>query len=345
MGDIASNAVFKRQYHPMANSMCLSLAHKNILVTGGAGFIGSHLVERIAAENPLKVIVIDNLYLGKKDNLNVAAELLGGRLKCYWESAANEARMREIIAKEEVQVVYNLAVIPLPASLEKPSWTMMENTVLTTVLCELQRLGMFRTLIHFSTSEVYGTAEFVPITEDHPLIRSTPYAASKTAGDMVVMSYAHTFGTDVAILRPFNNYGPRQNDGKFSGIIPTVIQKVCREEPLTINGDGAQTRDYIYVKDTAEAAVRIYEEAATRGKILNIGSGVELTVNDLVGKILEIMGRPDYPVIHGPPRPGDVRRHMAGISTAENLIRFSRKVELEEGLHETISWYMSGNSG
>ena len=99
------------------------------------------MVERIAGENPLKVIVIDNLYLGKKDNLNVAAELLGGRLKCYWESASNEARMRDIIGNEEVEIVYNLAVIPLPASLEEPSWAMMENTALVTVLCELQHLA------------------------------------------------------------------------------------------------------------------------------------------------------------------------------------------------------------
>ena len=325
----------------MTKSTQYSLSHKKILITGGAGFIGSHLVERLAVENPTKIIVVDNLFLGKKENLNAPAEVLGNRLKCYWESASDEARMREIIAMEKVQVVYNLAVIPLPASLEKPYWTFTENTALATVLCELQRTGAFETLIHFSTSEVYGTARFVPISEDHPLVRSTPYAASKTAGDMAVLSYAHTFGTDVAILRPFNNYGPRQNDGKFSGIIPTVIKKVCASDPIVINGDGEQTRDYIYVKDTADAAVRIYEKAAARGKVMNIGSGIELTVNNLVSQILEIMDKPDHPVIHGSPRRGDVRRHMANIKNAEDILGFSRKVDFEEGLRETVNWYLS----
>lgn len=328
----------------MTKSTQYSLSRKNILITGGAGFIGSHLVERLADENPTKIIVVDNLYLGKKENLKAASKVFGDRLICYWESASDEARMCKIIAKEKVQVVYNLAVIPLPASLEKPCWTMMENTALATVLCELQRAGMFETLIHFSSSEVYGTARFVPITEDHPLIRSTPYGASKIAGDMAVLSYAHTFGTDVTVLRPFNNYGPRQNDGKFSGIIPTVIRKVGGGDPIVINGDGRQTRDYIYVKDTVDAAVSIYEKVAARGKVLNIGSGIELTVNDLVRQILELMGKPEHPVIYGPPRSGDVRRHMASISTAENILGFSRKVELEDGLRETVNWYLSGTN-
>ena len=319
----------------------LSLYGKSVLVTGGAGFIGSHLIERIAADDPSRVIVVDNLWLGKKTNVEPAAKQLGGRLKCFWEDAADEARMTEILGGEKVDVVFDLAVIPLPASLEKPLWSVLENVKLTSVLCELQRLGLFKTLVHFSSSEAYGTAKFVPITEDHPLVQSTPYAASKSAGDLIALSYAHTFGLDTTVLRPFNNYGPRQNAGDFAGIIPIVVNRVRQGIPIQIYGDGLQTRDYIYVTDTAEAAVRMYEEPASRGRVLNIGSGVELTVNDLVAEILGVMDRPIHPVEHIAPRPGDVRRHMAGTKAAEEVFGFNQKVAPRDGMKKTVEWYLS----
>lgn len=318
-----------------------SLKGKSVLVTGGAGFIGSHLAERLAKESPDRVVIVDNLFLGKEENLASTKAILGDNLRCYWESASDENRMREIIETEKVEVVYDLAVVPLPTSLVKPMWTVMENVKLTTVLCDLQRLGAFETLVHFSSSEAYGTAQFVPITEAHPLVQSTPYAASKSAGDLVALSYAHTFGLDTTVLRPFNNYGPHQNAGNFAGIIPIVVNQVRRGETIIVNGDGLQTRDYIYVTDTAEAALRMYQEPGTRGKVLNIGSGKELSVLELIRTILEILERPDYPVEHGPDRPGDVRRHMAGTAAAEEIIHFEQKVHLEEGMRETVNWYLS----
>lgn len=321
----------------------LSLQRRNTLVTGGAGFIGSHLVDRIAQEEPGKVVVVDSLFLGQEGNLEEAAALLGDRLQCHWHDAADEDFMRDLIQREQIEVVYDLAVIPLPTSLEKPLWTVMENVKLTSVLCELQRQGLFKTLVHFSSSEAYGTAQFVPITEEHPLVQSTPYAASKSAGDLVALSYAHTFGLDTTVLRPFNNYGPRQNAGNFAGIIPLVVNRVRQGLPIIVNGDGLQTRDYIYVTDTAHAAVRMYEEPATRGRVLNIGSGVELTVNDLIASILRVMGRPDHPIEHRESRLGDVRRHMAGTKCAEEVIGFRQEVPLDSGLAETVKWYLSSH--
>ncbi|MSU57634.1 MAG: NAD-dependent epimerase/dehydratase family protein [Pedosphaera sp.] len=319
----------------------LSLKNKSILVTGGAGFIGSHLVDRLAAESPTRVVVVDNLFLGKSSNLDDARALLGDKLICHWQDAADIEAMREIVRKEKVQVVYDLAVIPLPASLEKPMWTVMENVKLTTSLCELQREGVFETMVHFSSSEAYGSAMFVPITEEHPLRQSTPYAASKSAGDLVALSYQHTFGLDLTVLRPFNNFGPRQNEGNFAGIIPIVIQRVQQGLPIIINGDGLQTRDYIYVTDTADAAVRMYEEPTTRGRVINIGSGVEVAVNDLVACILEVMDCRNHPIEHGPDRHGDVRRHMAGTKLAEEVFGFAPKVSLREGMKTTVEWYLS----
>lgn len=317
-----------------------TLSGKSILVTGGAGFIGSHLVDRLAQESPSSVIVVDNLYLGEEQNLETARDLLGNRLHFYNQDATHIQAMRGIINQHGVEVVYDLAVIPLPSSLEKPMNCVMENTLLTTVLCELQKEGIFRSMVHFSSSETYGSAIEVPITEEHPYVPSTPYAASKLAGDQVALSYAHTFGLDITCLRPFNNYGPRQNAKSFAGIIPIVIKNVLQGIPLTINGDGHQTRDYIHVTDTAEAAIRIYEETEARGRILNIGSGLELKVIELINHILKVLGKPDHPLEHGPDRAGDVRRLMAGTAKSRQLLDFSPRTPLEAGIQETVAWYV-----
>lgn len=316
------------------------LKGKSILVTGGAGFIGSHLCDRLAAEEPRAVVAVDNLFLGKEENLTLARERNGDRLHFYNADAGDEQVMREILGKHRVEVVYDLAVVPLPVSLERPMWSVMENTRLTAVLCELQREGLFESLIHYSSSETYGTAIRVPITEDHPYVPSTPYAAGKLAGDQTALSYRHTFGLDITCLRPFNNYGPRQNSLAFAGIIPTVIGNVMRGEPVTIYGDGHQTRDFIFVRDTAEASVRLYEEEVAAGQVVNVGSGSELSMNDLVACLLKILGRPDYPVVHGPGRPGDVRRHMAGTQRAETLLNFKPATKLDDGMAETVAWYV-----
>jgi UDP-glucose 4-epimerase len=316
------------------------LKNKSILVTGGAGFIGSHLCDRLAAEEPREVIAVDNLFLGKEENLTLSRHRHGDRMHFYKTDAGDEQAMREILTKHQVEVVYDLAVVPLPVSLERPMWSVMENTRLTAVLCELQREGLFESMVHFSSSETYGTAMFVPITEDHPYVPSTPYAAGKLAGDQTALSYRHTFRLDITCLRPFNNYGPRQNALSFAGIIPTVIGNVVRGEPVTIYGDGHQTRDFIFVRDTAEAAVRLYEEEIAAGQVVNIGSGTELSMNDLVVCLLEILGKPDHPVIHGPGRLGDVRRHMAGTRRAEKLLNFTPATTLDEGMAETVAWYL-----
>ena len=161
----------------------LSLKSKNILVTGAAGFIGSHLVDRLLHEDPNKIIVVDNLFLGKAENLQKAQEFDAQKLKIYWQDATDIDAMRRIINEQEIDIVYDLAVIPLPASLENPVWNIYQNVQLTTVLCELAREKCYQTLIHFSSSEAYGTLRYQPIDEEHPLIPSTPYAAGKVAGD------------------------------------------------------------------------------------------------------------------------------------------------------------------
>ena len=210
-----------------------------------------------------------------------------------------------------------------------------------TVPCELLREERYATLIHFSSSEGYGSAEYVPMDEAHPLVPSTPYAASKVAGDQIVLSYHHTYGVDAGIVRPFNNFGPRQNAGTYAGIIPIVVHRAMAGVPVQIFGDGEQTRDFVFVRDTADAAVRTYAEPGTRGRIMNVASGREVTVNELVRQLLVALDS-DVPVEHVGARLGDVRRHAADISLARKLIGFAPRTSLHDGLAETVAWYVAG---
>ncbi len=320
-----------------------TLRGKNVLVTGGAGFIGSHLCERIAQDLPGRLVVVDNLFLGREENLSSARQSYPG-LRLYRQDAADYDAMAAIVASEGIQVVFNLAIVPLPASLVNPRWTVDHNVALSTVAAELLRLGLYETLVHFSSSEAYGSANYVPMDEDHPCQPSTPYAASKLAGDYVVLSYRETYGIDATILRPFNNFGPRQNAGTYAGIIPIVVNRALRGEPIVIYGDGEQTRDFVFVRDTADAAVRMYESPATRGRVVNVASGAEVSMNRLVREILDALDI-DVPIIHEDARPGDVRRHCGATKLARELIGFEPRTDLTAGLIETVAWYRETPSG
>ncbi|OGC04159.1 hypothetical protein A2276_06060 [candidate division WOR-1 bacterium RIFOXYA12_FULL_43_27] len=320
----------------------MKLSGKSILVTGGAGFIGSHLVDRIIQESPANLVVVDNLFLGKEINLEVARRDYSS-LKFYQQDAADYEAMKKIISQERIDIVFNMAVIPLPTSLVRPRWTVEINIAMTTVLCDLLKDEKFKTLIHFSSSEVYGSALRVPIDEDHPLIPCTPYAASKLAADHIVSTYDKTFGLDTVTVRPFNNFGPRQNDGQFAGIIPIVINKALKGEPITIYGDGKQTRDFVFVEDVVDATVEISKNDSTRGQTINLASGIEVAINDLAKEILDIL-QANVPITHVEARPGDVRRHCGGVLLAKKYINFQPKTKLREGLRKTIEWYKKKQS-
>ena len=317
----------------------MKINNKSIMVTGGAGFIGSHLVDKLIEEKPEKIVVVDNLFLGTEENLADALSQ-SNDVKLYPDDASDYVKMNEIVRNENIDVVYDLAVIPLPTSLVKPKWTADTNIEIATTLCELLREEAFETLIHCSSSEVYGSAEYVPMNETHPLSATTPYAASKAACDLIVLSYYKTFGLDTAIIRPFNNYGPRQNARAYAGIIPTVIKKILDGETPIIFGDGEQTRDYIYVTDTADAMINTYKNKNTRGKIINIGSGKEISINNLVNSICQEIDDKIIPV-HKDERIGDVRRHCADISCAKKSLDIEPKINFEDGLKKTVEWYLN----
>ncbi len=315
----------------------MHIKNKSVVVTGGAGFIGSHLVDSLVREKPEKITVLSNFFLGSPNNLkNSFNEMPGLEIKKL--DVSHETDVKNFFKKNNVDIVFNLAVIPLLVSLENPKWCMEQNISITTNICEAMRENFFEKLVHFSSSEAYGSALNVPMSESHPLNPETPYAASKAASDHIALSYHRTFDLNISVVRPFNNYGPRQNAGKFAGIIPLMIKKMFENQPVHIFGDGTQTRDFIYVTDTAQGAISVCKNEKTNGHIINLGSGEETSVNKLVSILAKETGYKKTPV-KKPARPGDVMRHLADISLAKKLIDFKPETGIEQGLKKTVAWY------
>ena len=196
----------------------------------------------------------------------------------------------------------------------------------------------YKTLIHFSSSEVYGSAKETLISEKHPLAPHTPYAAGKAAADLQMLSWYKMFNSDIAIIRPFNTYGPRQNKGIYAGVIPTTIQKILKGEKPIVEGNGKQTRDFIYVTDTVRSAIDIYKNKATRGKIINIATGKSTSIKTIITLITEQLNYKKN-LIWKPKRVADVSRHCADISLAKSTIHFTPTVTLKVGLSHTVKWY------
>ncbi|MBX3099086.1 MAG: NAD-dependent epimerase/dehydratase family protein [Salinibacterium sp.] len=318
----------------------MSVKSKSVLVTGGAGFIGSHLVDRLIMDDPAKIVVVDNFFLGHMDNLD-SARAARPDLEIIRLDASDLAAMQDVVTSNGIDTVFDLAVVPLPTSLDYPDWTIKTNVGIVTTFCEISRRGLVERFIHISSSEAYGSARYVPMDEGHPHDAITPYAASKSAGDHIISSYVQTFGIDATVVRPFNNFGPRQNPGSYAGIIPIVVQKVLAGDPIEIHGDGEQTRDFVFVRDTSDFIAEIYATPACRGEVLNLATGKETSINELVTRLLAALGVPDHPVIHGPERPGDVRRHAADVTKLTSLLGRQAGALADNALAETADWYRS----
>jgi len=319
------------------NKNLVSLDGKNILVTGGAGFIGSHLCDELLKHACSKVVAVDNLYLGKERNI---AQCMTDHRFVFEKADLTDFKVISgIIEDYSIDVVFHLAVIPLEASLDEPVWCFDQNVNMTNNLLEVirkTRRGI--TLVSYSSSEVYGTAIHIPMNEEHPMLCHTPYAASKAASDLMVYSYIKTFGIDAVIVRPFNNFGPRQNEGNYAGVIPITIKRILNGEPPVIYDDGQQTRDFIYVKDTAKWTVEIYKNLNTRGEIINLSSGKQTTIEYIITEICRIM---DYhgEILRKTARPGDVKCHQGDMSKAQRILQYNINFDSWSKLNETIEWY------
>lgn len=314
-----------------------TLKDKNVLVTGGAGFIGSHLCDAILKEPVANLISVDNLFLGKESNLDEAKKFDNFVFKQF--DITNFNKTQNLIDKYDIDVIFHLAVIPLEVSIEKPVWCFDQNVRMTQSILEaIRKLNKPISLVVYSSSEAYGSAVYNPMDETHPLLPHTPYAASKAASDLMVYSYFKTFDLDVTIIRPFNNYGPRQNEGSYAGVIPLTIKRIHNGERPIIYDDGKQTRDFIYVTDTAKATIDIHKNEKTRGEIINLASGRQIEIEKIIKTIcdeLEYTGNIEY----RERRPGDVRLHEGSIEKARQLVDFKPSINFTKGIKLTIDWY------
>jgi UDP-glucose 4-epimerase len=312
------------------------IAGKTVLVTGGAGFIGSHLVDRLLAEGAAHVAVIDNMFLGSEENL--ASAQATSRLSFYKDDAEFTTSLDYIFQRHPIDVVFNCATKALNYSFMNPANAFGTNVTVSLNLLELQRRGAFKTLCHFSTSEVYGSAVYEPMDEKHPRNPTTTYAAGKAAADLAVESFVHMFGLDAFIVRPFNNYGPRQNHkGLLAGVIPITAWRILNNGTPEIHGDGRQSRDFIHVRDTVDAVVKLFR-VLPAGESVNISTDNQVTIGDLVPRIAAILGYQGE-ILRKPARAADVLCHNASNQKVHSLIDYSL-TNFDTGLRETLDWYV-----
>jgi UDP-glucose 4-epimerase len=286
------------------------------------------------------VTVVDTFFLGREDNLDAARARHGDAITVHREDAGDLGALTAICRAERPDIAFDLATKALLYSFFNPVGAFTVNVSIAAALAELLREKALAKLVHLSSSEVYGTAQQISMSEDHPLLAETSYAAGKAAADLLLMSYVNMYDLDVVTVRPFNNYGPRQNAGAFAAIVPLTIRRLLEGAAPVIEGDGLQTRDFIYVEDTVAAIVALATDSAASGRTLNIGSGRETPIREVVEALCEIAGYAGE-VVEAPARVADVRRHRADVRQAEELLGPVSPTELRDGLERTYCWHLS----
>jgi len=320
----------------------LNLSESSILVTGAAGFIGSHLTEHllnIGANVRAFVRYNSDGHLGNLKFIEPFPE----NFEIFFGDLKNPDAVSQ--AMKNVDVVFNLAsIVSIPYSYVNPREYFDNNIYFILNILEAAKTLGTKSVIHVSTSEVYGTAEKVPISESHPLKGQSPYSASKIGSDMVAMSFYRSFDSPVVTVRPFNTYGPRQSE---RAVIPTIIAQALEGEAILL-GDVRPTRDFNYVSDTVDGMIA----AATKGskvfgEVVNLGSGVEVTIKDVAEEIIKITkteARLVFDAAKVRPAKSEVQRLCADSSKAEKLLGWKSKVTLKEGLELTIEWFREHHS-
>jgi UDP-glucose 4-epimerase len=303
------------------------------LITGGAGFIGSHIARRLVARGD-RVRVLDDLSTGARENLEgVDVDLRIG-------SILDADALADAISG--CRFVYHLAAqVSVPASMDDPARTHEVNTTGTMRVFEAARAAGVERCVLSATCAVYGDEPTLPKRETTPLAPASPYAASKLAGEIYAETWSRSLGLEVVALRYFNVFGPRQSpDGGYAAAIPVFITRLVAGRPVTIFGDGGATRDFVYVENVVDANLRAAVAPGVAGRVFNIGTGVQTSVLDLYQTIRAAAGSTAEPAF-GPERAGDIRHSVADISLARDVLGWTPQVGIREGLERTVASYRS----
>jgi nucleoside-diphosphate-sugar epimerase len=313
----------------------MPLDYSEILVTGGAGFIGSHIVDRLLQEG-LVVRVLDNMSTGEKKNLaqhqnKKSFKLIEGDVRNFdWVKKAVEG---------VDAVVHEAALVSVTRSVEDPLLSNEINVKGTVNLLKACVDAHVKRFVLASSCAVYGDTESLPNHENLAPKPLSPYAADKLAAETYAKVFHDVYGIETVSLRYFNVYGPRQKYGPYSGVISIYINLLQENEPLLIIGDGNQTRDFVNVKDVVEANIKALTKPKAAGEVFNISTGEATTIIKLAETIQQIMGKTDLKPVYVEPRPGDIMHSYGDISKAQRKLGYKPRVQLEKGLNELIKWH------
>jgi len=303
-----------------------------LLITGGAGFVGSHTVEE-ALKRGYDILIIDNLSTGSLENLSGIVD--NERV----ELARIDIRLREKL-EEAVKgidsVIHLAAIVSVEEALARPREAVEVNVLGTLNVLEIARRLDVEKLVYASSVAVYGEPKSLPIAEDHLRDPANLYGCTKLAGELLVESYSRDYGLRSVVLRYFNVYGPRMKRGPYAGAVYKFMEAALLGRSPVIYGDGEQTRDFVYVEDVAKANLDALESSATG--VFNVGTGRATKIIELCNLILELVGRADISPVYTSPRPGDVKQSMADITRIMRELKWRPRVELREGLERTLEW-------
>jgi nucleoside-diphosphate-sugar epimerase len=307
---------------------------KKIVVTGGAGFIGSALVRKLLEKGASRVTVIDDLSSGKLENLEEVRAAVD-----FEEADIRDYRaVARLVAGADV--VYHLAAIPsVPRSIAEPAPSHEVNIDGTFQVFRACADGGVRRVVYAASSSAYGDTDVLPKVETMPPNPKSPYAAQKLMGEYYARVFTECFGLETVSLRYFNVFGPRQDPSSaYSGVLSLFMKALIERRPPTIFGDGEQSRDFTYVEDVAELCTKAADAPGASGKLFNAGNGNRYTLNE-VWKVLCRIEGVEIPAVYGPPRPGDVRHSQADTTSAVRELGHAPRFSLEDGLRHTLAWY------
>ncbi len=308
--------------------------NKRIVITGAAGFIGSHIVDALL-ELGNNVIGIDNFETGRKSNLNLA--LKNSRFKLIQGDIRDCTFLQEQF--HDIDIVFHLAAFTsVPKSIDDPLTCNKINVDGVLNILEAARRNDVKKLVFSSSSAVYGDSPELPKHEDMPLVPISPYGVSKLAGEMYFRTYNKAYGLDTTCLRYFNVFGPRQYDSPYSGVIAIFFGKIAHEVPLQIFGDGSQSRDFVYVKDVVQANLLAATKPHIEGEVFNIAGGAPITLNELAETMLQVTDKKSIEICHLPPRTGDILHSYADLNKARKILHFKPEYTIRTGLEDYLRY-------